>query len=111
MLGRTLLAVRLVAASLRRRPVEAIVTVVAIAATTTTLTLGLALHGVTSHPYQTTRATTSGPDVVVMPTTHPTSGPGSGPRTRTRAPRRPTSPRSRAWCMPQGSPPTAARTR
>ena len=77
MLGRTLLAVRLVAASLRRRPVEAIVTVVAIAATTTTLTLGLALHGVTNHPYQTTRATTSGPDVVVMPTTHPTSGPGS----------------------------------
>jgi putative ABC transport system permease protein len=77
MLGRTLLAFRLVATSLRRRPVEAIVTVVAIAAATTTLTLGLALHGVTNHPYETTRARTSGPDVVVMPTPHPTSSPGS----------------------------------
>ncbi len=89
MLGRTLLAFRLVAASLRRRPVEAAVTLVAIAATTTTLTLGLALHGVTDHPYETTRAITSGPDVVAMPTSSPTtSGPrisspkaGSAPRT------------------------------
>ncbi len=80
MLGRTLLALRLVAASLRRRPVEAIVTVVAIAAATTTLTLGLALHGVTNHPYETTRARTSGPDVVAMPTSHPTSSPGSPTR-------------------------------
>ena len=81
MLGRTLLALRLVAASLRRRPVEAIVTVVAIAATTTTLTLGLALHGVTNHPYQTTRAMTSGPDVVAMPIpANPTSSPGSASR-------------------------------
>ncbi len=68
MFGRTLLVSRLVAASLRRRVVEAVVTVLAIAAATTTLTLGLALHGVTEHPYQTTRAVTSGPDVVVMPT-------------------------------------------
>lgn len=76
MSGRTLLVVRLVAASLRRRPVEAVVTVVAIAAATTTLMLGLALHGVTDHPFQTTRALTKGPDVVAMPTTHrPVSGP------------------------------------
>ena len=27
----------------------------------------LALHGVTAHPYQTTRALTSGPDVAAMP--------------------------------------------
>ena len=36
----------------------------AITAATTTLTLGLALHGVTSQPYQQTRAATAGPDVV-----------------------------------------------
>jgi ABC-type lipoprotein release transport system permease subunit len=33
-------------------------------ATTTTLTLGLVLHGVTSQPYQATRSATAGPDVV-----------------------------------------------
>lgn len=37
---------------------------IAIAAATTTLTLGLALNGVTSQPYQQTRAATAGPDVV-----------------------------------------------
>jgi putative ABC transport system permease protein len=36
----------------------------AIMAATTTLTLGLVLHDVTSHPYQTTRTETAGPDVV-----------------------------------------------
>jgi putative ABC transport system permease protein len=36
----------------------------AIAAATTTLTLGLVLHGVTSQPYQQTRAATNGPDEV-----------------------------------------------
>jgi len=35
------------------------------------LTLGLALHGVTSHPYQQTRAATRGPDVVAyLPVVH-----------------------------------------
>jgi putative ABC transport system permease protein len=58
---------RLVASSLRRRPAEVVLTVVAIAAATTTLMLGLALHDVTAHPYQTTRALTSGPDVAAMP--------------------------------------------
>src|SRR5262249_34198811 len=44
----------------------------AIAAATTTLTLGLALRGVISKPYETTRKATNGPDVVA-------SGfPGSG---------------------------------
>ena len=38
----------------------------AITAATTTLTLGLALHGVTSQPYQQTRAATAGPDVVAQ---------------------------------------------
>jgi ABC-type antimicrobial peptide transport system permease subunit len=67
MRGRALLMRRLVASSLRRRPAEVVLTVVAIAAATTTLMLGLALHDVTAHPYQTTRALTSGPDVVAIP--------------------------------------------
>jgi len=67
MRGRILLTWRLVASSLRRRPGEVVLTVVAITATTTTLMLGLALHNVTAHPYQTTRSLTSGPDVVAMP--------------------------------------------
>jgi len=65
--GRFLLMWRLVASSLRRRPVEVVLTLVAIASATTTLMLGLALHGVTAHPYETTRALTSGPDVAAMP--------------------------------------------
>ena len=74
MRGRALLMFRLVGASLRRRPVEVALTVVAIAAATTTLMLGLALHDVTAHPYETTRALSSGPDVVAMPdNTSPTS--------------------------------------
>ena len=67
MRGRALLMFRLVASSLRRRPAEVVLTVVAIAAATTTLMLGLALHDVTAHPYQTTRALTSGADVAAMP--------------------------------------------
>ncbi|MGA3214347.1 MAG: FtsX-like permease family protein, partial [Acidimicrobiales bacterium] len=61
-----LLMRRLVASTLRRRPVEVVMTVVAIAAATTTLMLGLALHDVTAHPYHTTRALTSGPDIAAM---------------------------------------------
>jgi putative ABC transport system permease protein len=59
-----LLVGRLAARDLRRRPVEAALLLVAIMAATTTLTLGLVLHGVTSHPYESTRAATAGPDVV-----------------------------------------------
>jgi putative ABC transport system permease protein len=46
----------------------------AITAATATLTLGLALHGVTSEPYQQTRAATSGPDMVAQ-----LGGPAAGP--------------------------------
>ena len=67
MRGRALLIYRLVASSLRRRPVEVVVTVVAIAAATTTLMVGLALRDVSAHPYQTTRALTAGPDIAAMP--------------------------------------------
>src|SRR5579875_1839075 len=63
-MGRIRLVARLVAADLRRRPAQALLLLLAITAATTTLTLGLALNGVTSHPYQQTRAATHGPDVV-----------------------------------------------
>jgi putative ABC transport system permease protein len=57
---------RLVARDLRRRPGSAALLVLAITAATATLTLGLVLHGVTSQPYQQTRAATNGPDVVAQ---------------------------------------------
>src|SRR5687768_2784608 len=63
-MGRLLLICRLAARDLRRRPVEAALLLLAIMGATTTLTLGLVLHGVTDEPYQSTREATSGPDVV-----------------------------------------------
>ncbi|HUB39433.1 MAG TPA: FtsX-like permease family protein, partial [Streptosporangiaceae bacterium] len=55
---------RLVARDLRHRPAQAILVLLAITAATTVLSLAFALHGVTSRPYQHTRAATRGPDVV-----------------------------------------------
>jgi ABC-type lipoprotein release transport system permease subunit len=63
-MGRLLLISRLATRDLRRRPVEAALLLLAIMAATTTLTLGLALHGVTDKPYEKTRDATAGPDVV-----------------------------------------------
>jgi putative ABC transport system permease protein len=63
-MGRILLVCRLAARDLRRRLTEAALLVLAITAATTTLTLGLVLHGVTDQPYHTTREATSGPDVI-----------------------------------------------
>jgi hypothetical protein len=63
-MGRVLLIARLAARDLRRRPAEAVMVLLVIAAAATTLTVGLALNGVTSHPYQQTRAATAGPDVI-----------------------------------------------
>ena len=63
-MGRLLLVIRLAAKDARRNPAEALLLLVAIVAATTTLTIALALHGVTSAPYQATRAATDGPDVV-----------------------------------------------
>jgi len=67
-MGRVLLICRLAARDLRRRPATAVLMVLAIVAATTTLTLGLALHGTTSHPYDTTRGATAGPDIVAQAT-------------------------------------------
>jgi putative ABC transport system permease protein len=65
---------RLAARDLRHRPAQAVLLLLAITAATAVLTLGLALHGVTSQPYQQTRAATSGPDVVAH-----LGGPDQGP--------------------------------
>jgi putative ABC transport system permease protein len=64
MMGRLMLIARLVIRDLRRWPMQTALVLVAILAATTTLTLGLALNGVTSKPYQQTRQETAGPDVV-----------------------------------------------
>lgn len=62
-MGRLALIARLVARDLRRRPAQAVLLLLAVTAATATLTLGLALNGVTSSPYLRTRAATNGPDV------------------------------------------------
>lgn len=63
-MGRLVLIARLVVRDLRYRPSEAVLLLLAITAAATTLTLGLVLHGVTTGPYERTRAATAGPDLV-----------------------------------------------
>ena len=65
-MGKMMVAGRLVARDLRHRPAQAALLLLAITAATAVLTLGLALHGVTSHPYAQTRAATNGPDAVAQ---------------------------------------------
>jgi putative ABC transport system permease protein len=73
-MGKIVLVGRLAVRDLRRHPAQAALLLLAITAATAVLTLGLALHGVTSQPYQQTRAATSGPDVVAH-----LGGPDLGP--------------------------------
>jgi ABC-type lipoprotein release transport system permease subunit len=63
-MGKIVLVIRLATRDIRRHKAQAVLLLLAIAAATTTLVLGLALNGVTSHPYQQTRAATNGPDLV-----------------------------------------------
>jgi putative ABC transport system permease protein len=63
-MGKIVLICRLAARDLRRRPVEALMVFLVIAAAATTLTVALALNGATNEPYQRTRQATAGPDVV-----------------------------------------------
>ncbi|MBV9447680.1 MAG: FtsX-like permease family protein [Streptosporangiaceae bacterium] len=63
-MGRVFLVGRLAIRDMRRRRTEVIMLLLAITAATATLTLGLALRGVTSNPWARTRAATAGPDVV-----------------------------------------------
>ena len=83
-MSRLRLVGRLVARDLRRRPGQAVLMLLAITAATATLTLGLVLHGVTSQPYQQTRAATRGPDEVAYLGPPPASGGPRAPRARHR---------------------------
>src|ERR1700735_1946952 len=65
-MGKIRLIARLVERDLRRRPGPALLVVLALTAATATLTLGRVLHGVTSQPFQQTKAATKGPDVVAQ---------------------------------------------
>ena len=62
-MGRLALVARLVARDLRHRPAQAVLLLLAVTAAAATLTLGLALNGVTNSPYLRTQAATNGPDV------------------------------------------------
>jgi putative ABC transport system permease protein len=73
MKGKVVFISRLAARDLRRRPVEALMVFLVIAAAATTLTVAFALSGVTNKPYQQTRLATAGPDVVAI------EGGGPGP--------------------------------
>ena len=73
-MGRARLVCRLGARDLQRRPGEAALLLLAITAATTTLTLGLVLHGVISKPYQSTREATAGPDVIAAVVPPPVGG-------------------------------------
>ena len=73
MKGQVVLVSRLAARDLRRRPVEALMVLLVIAAAATTLTVAFALSGVTNQPYQQTRLATAGPDVIAV------EGGGPGP--------------------------------
>jgi putative ABC transport system permease protein len=63
-MGRILLIGRLAGRDLRHRPAQSALLLVVISVAMATLTLGLIVHGVTSHPFAQTRAATAGPDVV-----------------------------------------------
>lgn len=63
-MGKIVVITRLVSRDLRRWPLQTALLLAAILAATTTLTLGLALSGVASKPYQQTRNQTAGPDAV-----------------------------------------------
>jgi putative ABC transport system permease protein len=64
--GRLLLLARLVRGDIRRRRVQSLLLLLMIAATTSTLTIALALSGVTNSPFARLRAATKGPDVSAL---------------------------------------------
>ena len=65
-MSRLVLIARLAVRDLRHRPAQAVLLLLAITAATATLTLGLALNGVTSSPYSRTKAATNGPDITAF---------------------------------------------
>jgi putative ABC transport system permease protein len=64
-MGRFVLVCRLAGRDMQRHVTQAVLLLLVITGATTVLTLGLALNGVTSQPYQQTRTATRGPDVIV----------------------------------------------
>lgn len=80
MKGRLLLVGRLAARDLRRHLVEALMVFLVIGAAATTLTVALALSGVTNQPYQQTRQATAGPDVVAVAPAQRAQPAGNVPR-------------------------------
>ncbi|HEY5193191.1 MAG TPA: FtsX-like permease family protein [Solirubrobacteraceae bacterium] len=75
-MGWLLLIWRLVRGDIKRRRVQSLMLVVMVAATTATITLSLALQGVTDSPFAHTRTATKGPDVAGLfePGFHGTAG-------------------------------------
>ena len=73
-MGRVLLVYRLATRDLRRHAAQSALLLVVITATATMLTLGLAMHTVTTNPWNRTFASTDGPDIVAQ------SFPGPGPK-------------------------------
>jgi ABC-type lipoprotein release transport system permease subunit len=71
--GKAMLVCRLTIRDLGRHRAEAVMLLLALVAATSTLTLGLLVHGGTSPSYLTTRRQTAGPDIVA---TSASSGPG-----------------------------------
>ncbi|MET9243090.1 FtsX-like permease family protein [Nonomuraea sp. NPDC003709] len=65
-MGSIVLVVRLVLADVRRHRVQAVMLLLAVTVATATMALGLSLRGVSDALYVQTRATTAGPDVVVL---------------------------------------------
>ena len=65
-MGRMLLIWRLVLGDIKHRPVQSLLLVAMIAATTATLTLSLALQGTNDGPFARTRVATRGPDVAAL---------------------------------------------
>ena len=63
-MSRLYLILRLASRDLRHRSGEAVMLVLVMMTATAALSLGLVLHGAITHPYETTRTATSGPDVV-----------------------------------------------
>ena len=72
-MGKVMLVCRLTIRDLGRHRGEAVMLLLALVATTSTLTLGFLVHGGTSPSYLTTRRQTAGPDIVA---TSASSGPG-----------------------------------
>jgi putative ABC transport system permease protein len=65
-MSRLVLIARLAVRDLLHRRAQAVLLLLAITAATATLTLGLALNGVTSSPYLHTKAATNGPDITAF---------------------------------------------